>query len=365
MNYNQTKETLGSFVNDVEVAKSYQNRKDVISKIVTYIKNQGLDVDDSYIEFINNYQVDQVPVEVTYLPIYFVTSIARLYWKDKDEEKTEHQEFIKFQTAFYANDKNGGNRLNNLDAMSIIDKDVMKQTKKTSVVDNINTSLKDENIKLLGTTEHYEVQVVLDAPKLSDNDMYPIESSYILNESEIDKHIENALKETKSYQRLQKMDEKVSKIEQKSVEVVLVPIAKIVLGKHHQYVNCANGKIDVKYEKSKQISKNLNFARAIVYPSIFLFLASDVTSFIFKWNTPVTIEKGLPHLFGNIFDILWFVFTFIGVIVSIIAIPKRESIVKRANANKDRLKINRELAKILLADSVILVVILLIAVFGN
>jgi hypothetical protein len=49
MNYNQTKETLGSFVNDVEVAKSYQNRKDVISKIVTYIKNQGLDVDDSYI----------------------------------------------------------------------------------------------------------------------------------------------------------------------------------------------------------------------------------------------------------------------------------------------------------------------------
>lgn len=362
MNYEQTKNALGSFVLDVEVAKSYQDRKEVINRIVTYIKEQGLDVDEAYINFINNYKIEQVPVKVSYIPIYYVTSIARLYWKEKDETKSEHQEFIKFETCFYANDKNKDSRLNNLNALSIIDKEVLKRTKKATSVASIETGLIEDDVKLLGTSEEFERQIVLDSPLNDEDELYPLELSYILNEKEIDDHLDNALKNTKSYQRLSKFDEKVSKIEQKRVEVVLVPIGKIELGQHEQYVNCANGMVDVRYEKSKQITKNLKHARLMVFPSMVLFAVSSAVSFIFKWNTPVS-WNAVPHLCGNILDVIWLVFTLCGLIISFFAIPKREKIVARATANKDRLKVNRNLAKFLIEISVILLLILLISIF--
>ena len=362
MNYEQTKNSLGGFVSDVEVAKSFQSRKEVINRIITYIKEQGLDVDDAYINFINNYKLDNVPVKVSYLPVYYVTSIARLYWKEKDETKSEHQEFIKFETCFYANEKNKDSRLNNLNALGIIDKEVLKRTSKTTSLLAIENNSLDEDVKLLGTNQEFERQIIMDTPLEGEDDIYPLELNYILSEKEIDDHLDNALKNTKSYQRLSKFDEKVSKIEQKRVEVVLVPIGKIELGKHEQYVNCVNGMVDVRYEKSRQISKNLKHARLMVFPSIILFALCSAISFVFKWNVP-TSWNVIPHLLNNIIDVLWLFFTLCGVIISLFAIPKREKIVARATANKDRLKINRNLAKFLIEISLVLIVLMLISIF--
>lgn len=359
MNINQTKSRLGDFVNQVSIAQSYTSREEVITKMCDYITSKGFDVDEQYLDFVNNIDRSLVKVNVKYVPIYRVTSLARLYWKDlNDANSSEHQEFVRFTVVFDGSEFNKKNRINNLNILKIIDKKATKLKEET--YKNIE-SYKNNDVKLLTTEQLFTPSVVMDVP-LQDDEIYPLEYSYIISKSQIDKRVDLALKETKSYKRLLNQKEKWSTIEKMDIEVVLVPIAIVRIGLHDQYVNCANGELDLQYEKNKTITKNLSNARWMSYPTIVLFFILSIISFILKWNLEYKFENLPIHILGNYADFIWLILFVLGIIFSLIAIPSRKGIVKRATSNKDRLRISRIGSRILLDICLALLVMILMSI---
>lgn len=358
MNLEQTKIRLGEFVNNLSIAQSYESRSDVINKMCDYISSRGLDVDDQYLDFVKKVDRSTVDVQIRYVPIYRVTSLARLYWKDQkkeDNDPIEHQEFVRFTFVFDATSQNKRNRISNLNLLKVIDKKAAKSNEETYT--NIE-SYENNDVKLLKTEQIFTPSVVLDVPLL-DDEVYPLETSYILSKSDIDKQVDVALKQTKSYKRLKKEKEKWSSIEKMEVEVVLVPIARIKIGLHEQYVNCANGEMDIQYEKNKEISHNLLVARWMTYPTIIIFTILSVLSFIFKWHLEARFENLPAHILGNITDFIWIILVVLGIIFSLCALPSRKGIVKRATNNKDKLRICRICARLLIDVCVALLVMFL------
>lgn len=360
MNADRLKSCLGENVQTISIAQSYTSRRDVIESIVSYISDQGLDVDDEYLNFVKEVDRTKVEVDVRYVPVYRATALARLFWREKKEnqEASEHQEFVRFSKVFYADDLNKGNRINNLDILKIIDKKAGKinEARLDSAED-----YRYENVPLLKSGEANLPDIVLDVP-LQENELYPLETSYILDGNEIATRVGDTLRNTKSYRRLAKQSEKWSSIEQTDVEAVLVPIARIRIGKCDQYVNCANGKIDVRYEKNRQITVNLKRAQKIAYPCIAAFVFLAVGAFIAKWNFPIRFGNMPKHLFANLADILWSVLLIAGIAFSLIAAPTRKNIVQRASKNKDRLKICRIFSHLLLDICVALLTMILLCV---
>ena len=360
MKIDRVKSCLGDRVHSVSIAQSYASRRDVIEKIVSYIADQGLDVDDAYLDFVRTVDRAKAEIEVRYVPVYRATALARLFWRESKEnqEASEHQEFVRFSTLFYADDLNKGNRINQLDILKIIDKKAGKINE--ARYENAD-DYRYENVPLLKSGEANLTDIVLDVP-LQGDEVYPLETSYILDGNEIEARVGNTLHSTKSYQRLAAQSEKWSSIERLDVEAVLVPIARIRIGKYDQYVNCANGKIDVRYEKNRQITGNLKSAKRIAYPCIVAFLLLAVGAFIAKWNFPVRFANMPKHLFANIADILWLVLVLAGILFSLIAAPTRKAIIHRASQNKDRLRICRIFSHLLLDVSIALLTMILLCI---
>ena len=361
MNLEQTKIRLGEFVNSLSIAQSYESRSDVINKICDYISSRGLDVDDQYLDFVKNVDRSTVDVQIRYVPIYRVTSLARLYWKEEkkdDKDPLEHQEFVRFTCVFDASNQNKKNRISNLNLLKVIDKKAAKSNEETYT--NLS-SYENNEVKLLTTEQIFVPSVVLDVP-LQDDEVYPLETSYVLSKSDIDKQIDIALKKTKSYRRLKKEKEKWSSIEKCEVEVVLVPIARIKIGLHEQFVNCANGELDIQYEKNKEITHDLFIARWMCYPSVIIFMILSVLSFIFKWHLETKFENLPAHLLGNITDFIWIILVALGIIFSLCSLPTRKGIVKRATDKKDRLRICRTFARLLIDVCIGLLVMFLMCI---
>ena len=361
MNLEETKHRLGSFVDRISIAESYQSRDDVISKMCDYITTKKFDVDDKYLDFVNNIDKNAVRVDVKYVPVYRVTSLARLYWKEhkENEEAIEHQEFVRFTCVFDAEDYNKKNRINNLNILKIIDKKDCKPQEE--IYDQIE-SYNSDGVLMIGTNDdNFVPAVVMDVP-LEDNEIYPLETSYIISRSDIERKVDGALKLTKSYKRLSKQKEKWSKIEKMEVEVVLVPIAIVRIGEHDQYVNCANGELDIQYEQNKEITQNLKMARMMSYPAVIIALGLLVGTFFTKWNLEYKFTNLPQHILGNLTDIIWLILLALTVVLSLIAIPTRKGIVKRASEDKDRLKICKVASRLLIDVIVALLVMLLMSI---
>ena len=360
MNIEETKHRLGSFVDRLSIAESYQSRDDVIAKMCDYITTKKYDVDDSYLEFVNNIDKSAVRVDVKYVPVYRVTSLARLYWKEhkENEEAIEHQEFVRFTCVFDAEEYNKKNRINNLNILKIIDK---KDSKPQEEIYDQIESYSSDGVLMIGTNDNFVPAVVMDVP-LEDNNIYPLETSYIISKSDIEKKVDGALKLTKSYKRLSKQKEKWSSIEKMEVEVVLVPIAIVRIGEHDQYVNCANGEFDIQYEQNRLITENLKMARMMSYPAVIITGALLIGTFFTMWNLEYKFTELPQHILGNLTDIIWLILLVLGVVLSLVAIPTRKGIVKRASLNKDRLKICKIASRLLIDVIVALLVMLLMSI---
>lgn len=219
MKIDRVKSCLGDRVHSVSIAQSYASRRDVIEKIVSYIADQGLDVDDAYLDFVRTVDRAKAEIEVRYVPVYRATALARLFWRESKEnqEASEHQEFVRFSTLFYADDLNKGNRINQLDILKIIDKKAGKINE--ARYENAD-DYRYENVPLLKSGEANLTDIVLDVP-LQEDEVYPLETSYILDGNEIEARVGNTLHSTKSYQRLAAQSEKWSSIERLDVEAVL------------------------------------------------------------------------------------------------------------------------------------------------
>lgn len=362
MNLEETKVRLGNFVNEISIAQSYISRSEALDKMCDYISDKGFDVDEQYLNFIQNVDRNTIDVKIKYVPIYRVTSLVRLYWKDfqenQDKNNLEHQEFVRFTIVFDASENNKRNRINNLNLVKIIDK------KATKLNEERYTSLdqyQSNDVKMLATKQVFTPSIVMDVP-LNDGEIYPLEMSYIIRKEEIDRRVNLALKQTKSYKRVHNEKEKWSTIEKIDVEVVLVPIAIVKIGLHEQYVNCANGEMDVQYEQNRGITKNLLLARWMAFPTIGIFLILCIISFILKWNLEYRFE-GLPvHFLGNYADFIWVVLFILGILFSLIAIPSRKGIVKRATSNKDRLRISRIFTRFLIDVCIGLLILTLMSI---
>ena len=121
MTINDIKARLGN-VNNIEIAQSTCSKYDALTKIVAEIEKHGLDVDDVYLDFLKRLEFENVFVDVKYLPIYYTTAIAKLSWKERKEgeDPTDHQEFVRFNSLFYARQNNKKERINKLDILKVL-----------------------------------------------------------------------------------------------------------------------------------------------------------------------------------------------------------------------------------------------------
>lgn len=360
MNLNEAKSFLGEYVREVNIAKSYVNRNEILREIIETIIADSVDVDEDYLNLINNIDYKSLKINVAYVPVYIATSVARLSWKEKEnssENNSDHQEFVRFVTAFYNDENNIKNRINNLDVLKIIDKKNNKifeqKVENSSNVNSNSTSLvARDQVCLLPSP-------VLDVP-YEENQLYPFVTSYIMSKKDIEKKVEEAFHQTKSYKKFVKRDEKWVNIDKIDLEVILVPIAKVKLGEHYQYINCANSVIDVQYERNKEITKNLTNARLISIPSIIAFICLSVASFFFKMRKEMIFENGIKYLFGNYADIIWLVLVILGLIFSLCALPTRNGIVKRvAKKKQDHIKTCKIFSRLLIDVGISLLILLL------
>lgn len=354
MNINDLKNRLGDYVNDISFAKSFKTRGELLVRICEEIKSNGFDIDEEYLKIINEMDTSSLNLEIRYVPLYVATSIARLSWKEHDkDEESDHQEYIRFSTIFYAEDYNKNNRINNLDLMKVIDK-----KKSKCFEQKINDNQNNEEKKYLPANCSQTPSVVLDVD-LGEDEIYPLETSYILSRGDIEKNVNDALNKTKSYHKLSSKQEKWSSIESINVEVILVPIAKLTIGNHVQYINCANEKLDIQYEKNKTITKNLTTARMLTYPFCVIFIILSIVSFFTKRNLEKKFDLNFFIPLRNMGDIIWLILVIIGIVFMVIAIPSRKGIVRRAEKQKDRLKVCKVFTHLLIDVCVGLLVLLL------
>lgn len=359
MNLEEAKSFLGEYVKEVNIAKSYVNRNEILREIIETIIADSVDVDEDYLNLINNIDYKSLKINVAYVPVYIATSVARLSWKEKEDssDNSDHQEFVRFVTAFYNDENNNKNRINNLDVLKIIDKKKNKifeqKVDNPSNVNDMSTSLVvRDQVCLLPSP-------VLDVP-YGDNQLYPFVTSYIMSKKDIEQKVEEAFHQTKSYKKFMKRNEKWVNIDKIELEVILVPIAKVKIGEYYQYINCANGIIDVQYERNKEITKNLTNARLISIPSIIAFICLAASSFFFKMKKEMIFENGIKYLFGNYADIIWLVLVVLGLVFSLCALPTRNGIVKRvAKKKQDHIKTCKIFSRLLIDVGIGLLILLL------
>lgn len=341
MTINDIKVRLGN-VDDIEIAQSSCSKGDALKKIVNEIEKQGLDVDEEYLNFVKKLEYENVPVEVKYVPLYYTTNVAKLSWKERKEgeEPTDHVEYVQFNSLFYARQNAKNDRINQLDILKVLDKKVARLNETTPVDGILETG--ERSMTLIGM-QGYVPQVVMDVP-IAEGECYDVDSAYVLSQKEVEDNIQSALEETKSYRRLQKQKEKWSNIEKVSIKVVLVPIASVKVGSHDQLVNCANGEMDVQYEKSRIITNDLKKARMIVFPAAItlgLFLIIDAILLLVYNNGPVIWESVGLNAFQSFNGWIWLISLIVGLIFTFIAIPSRGSIVARKTNKKNAIKISK------------------------
>jgi hypothetical protein len=202
--------------------------------------------------------------------------------------------------------------------------------------------IKDEKY-LLANHNDLLPQVILDVE--NHNEYYPLDTKYSLNQSEIDERIEENLHKTKSYKKLLKQNERFASVVQNQINVVLIPIARIHLGKYEELVNAANGEIDVIYELSKKVTSQLKKGKWIYLPSVIIFVifaAVSLAILIFAQDLGVQFlfkESKVWLPLRNFSGYLYFILLFFGIIFALIGIPSRKNIVKRITNNKDSLTI--------------------------
>lgn len=360
MTINEIKARLGS-VNNIEIAQSTCSKYDALTKIVSEIEKHGLDVDDVYLDFLKRLEFENVFVDVKYLPIYYTTAIAKLSWKERKEgeEPTDHQEFVRFNSLFYARQNNKKERINKLDILKVLDKKSYKANE-TAVSGILETNQINPEVKLLGM-EGYVPQVIMDVP-IQEGEFYPLDNQFVLGQTEIEQEVQKSLEFTKSYRRLQKQKEKWSNIEQINVNVVLVPIACVHVGNHDQIVNCANGEMDVQYEVSRTISKELHNARLLVYPSIVLLGLMLIINFILMLipqKSPVIFDEISFVPFQSLNGWIWLISLLMGGVFTLIAIPSRKGIIRRKTNNKNSITISKIFALLIYAIDYSLLILLL------
>lgn len=359
MNINEAKTLLGDYITEVTIAKSYVSRGDVIRQITELITSEKVDVDEEYINIIYNLDYANLKVDIRYVPVYQAIAIARLNWKEMEKNQSiDHQEYVRFSTLFYADNTNKNHRINNLNILKVINKknNNFEETKVNDLEQSSGSSLilRNENCSLLPS-------VVLDVP-LENNQMYPMETSYVMSKQDIDSRVQKAFENTKTYAKFSKKSEKWSNIEKIEIEATLVPVARIKIGDYYQYINCANGVIDVQYERNKEITKNVNTARWLYIPSLITFIGLGISSFFTKMKRPMTFKNGVKFFFGNFADVTWLILIAFGIIFSLFAIPTRNEIVKRATKKKDRLKKCRIFTRLLIDVCLCLIILILMCI---
>lgn len=351
---------------ELEIARSNVSKQEVIDKIVSFIKEQGFDVDEEYLDFVSNNSFIDVSVDVKYIPIYQVTAIAKLAWKEvsKDNKAIDHSEFVRFNTSFYHDKKNKKNRINHLKLIDVLGKDSIKLDEHI-IRDYKNDIINNDDRNLPCTISP---QQVLDV-NLDINEFYPIDIEYLCSRSEIELEITKALEQSKSYKRLLKQNEKWSSIEKYDVKVILVPVASLYIGKHQQLVNCVNGQIDVEYEISKKITKKLVKARWISYPVIIIFVLLFLSMMVLfivgekKAYWPELFFKDNHWIWSQMKNFngwIYLITSFIGLVLSLLAFPSRKGIVKRVTNNKNPLSIYKKSTELLIFLNIFILVFFLI-----
>ncbi len=350
MNINELIARLGR-VDDVEFAQSTCSRSDVILKIFENIKSKGLDVDEDYLNFVKNLNKDEVQVEVKYLPLYVVESIAKLSWKEideKDNKAEDHQEFVRFTSTFYAYQDDKNSRYNKINPLSCLDKENIKVNETLLNDYSVETKTENGDEVLKIEMDGYKAPVVLDC-SVGDGETYSLDTNAVLGQSDIDKRVQTALENTKSYKKLCKEKEKWSRIEQTRIKVILLPIAYIHIGTHDQLVNCANAIIDVEYELNPKITKDLEKSKAIVFPAFIIGFILSVASFViclFKTvgNELFFKDVNVLYAFKNFNGYFFVILILVLSILMIIALPTRKALVKRLEKDKNTINFIRSIA---------------------
>ena len=349
----------------IEMAQSKYSKHDALTKIVDTIKKKGVDVDDEYLDFIESLEYQSVYVDVKYVPLYCCTCVAKFSWKEFDEgsDPTDHQEFCRFSTVFYGKDNDASDRINKLNILNVVDKTAL----------NINESKCDETVLRIGTNNPdcdisklpAQSEVIMDSP-VKYGEYYDLDTDYLCSQEEIQKRVQVALEQTKSYKRLQKEKEKWSNIVKIDTKVILVPIASLQMGDEYQLVNCTNGTMDVVYKENATITSQLNKAKMITYPSIIIFALCSIAAYLCKTFTHSNKQWGdfgLKYIFANLYDIMWIVIFLFGIIVSIIALPTRKTIVKRTEKNKNVLTVVKISSRMIL-DAILLMILMIVLCFS-
>ena len=354
----------------IDIAHAKYSKKEALIKIGEEINAAGVDVNGEYLDFVRNLEENDMIISVKYIPVYCCQSIARLSWKEVEEgqEPIDHQEFCKFNTIFYNHCDDESDRINKLQITKIFDKKELKLEE---------TPVNDPNVLLIGTDNplcdvsnlQNQAEIVMDTPA-EDGEFYDIDGNYLCSDSDIRHHIQKALERTKSYKKLQKEKEKWSEIAKIEYRVVLVPVASIKVGLHVQLLNCTNGTLDVIYEKSKEITREVKKAFFMAIPTIALFAISSVAAFIIKW---IFVDDKIPtwnkfprYIFGNVFDVCWCVALVMGITFSIVAFPHRKGIVRRATNKKSMLGIYKKAIRFVIEaiEIMILICVLSLAFIG-